>query len=254
MMFAISVLDLPFTAGKQEVKFEKGRMTLIPSTTALAFHEEVKPAQAGDKVQILVSQNFYRNGDRYRDENGERYDKFVTEEFVIHTVYGCQVVVTNPTPSRQRLSVLIQVPTGAIAVANGQPTKTIPIELEPYRTQVIDFLFYFPRPGQFTVFPVHVAKSEMMVAAGNPFTFNVVPKPTKLDTESWEYVSQNGSAEQVINLMNRENVNSLDLAKIAFRMKDRDFFESKTISAVEGSARVQCDALVLWGAPQPCSR
>ncbi len=48
-------------------------MTFTPGGIALVFHEEVKPvAGLGDKVQILVSQNFYRHGDRYKDENGER--------------------------------------------------------------------------------------------------------------------------------------------------------------------------------------
>jgi hypothetical protein len=226
MMFALSVLDLPFTPAKHQVKFEGGHMSFIPGSNVLAFHEEVKPAGMGDKVQILVSQNFYRNGDRFRDENGERYDKFVTEEFVIHTVYGCQIVVTNPTPSRQRLSVLTQIPAGAIAVNNGQPTKTVWLDLEPYRTQIVDYQFYFPRAGQFDHFPVHVAKAEALVAMASPFHFNVVEKPTKLDTESWEYVSQNGSEAQVTAFMNRENIHALDLEKIAFRMKDRFFFET----------------------------
>ncbi len=198
MMLALAVLDLPFTAAKHEVKFEDGKMTFIPGGIALAFHEEVKPvAGLSDKVQILVSQNFYRSGDRYKDENGERLDKFVTDEFVIHTVYGCQVVVTNPTPSRQRLSVLIQIPVGALAVSNGQPTKTVSLDLEPYHTQIVDYQFYFPKAGQYAHFPVHVAKAETLVAAATAFTFNVVDKPTKLDTESWDYVSQNGTPEQV---------------------------------------------------------
>ena len=46
------------------------------------------------------SQNAFQANDRYRDEDGERMDKFVTGEFVIHTVYGSQVVVTNTSPSR----------------------------------------------------------------------------------------------------------------------------------------------------------
>jgi hypothetical protein len=226
MMLALSVLDLPFKAEKHDVKFENGKMTIVPGSLALAFHEEVKPVgDAAKNVQILVSQNFYRHGDRYRDENGERFDKFITDEFVIHTVYGCQVVVTNPSPSRQRLTILTQIPNGALPVSNGQATKTHLIDLEPYRTQLIDFQFYFPAPGDFAQFPVHVAKSEVFVAAASPFTFKVVPKPTKLDTQSWEYVSQNGSEEEVIAFLNRENVMALDLGMIAFRMKDKKFFE-----------------------------
>jgi len=227
MMFALSVLDLPFTPGKHGVQFDAGRMTFTPAGPAIAFHEEVKPVgDVAGKVQILVSENFYRHGDRYREEAGERFDKFINDEFVIHTVYGGHVVVTNPTSSRQKLAILVQIPVGAIPVSNGQMTKTVLLDLEPYRTQTIDYQFYFPRPGKFAHFPVHVAKSEALVAAGQPFTFNVVEKSTKLDKESWDYISQHGSNEQVLAYLNRENVHALNLEKIAFRMRDRDFFNA----------------------------
>lgn len=225
MMLALSILDLPFTPAKYEVKFNAGQMTYASPSTVLVFHEEVKPVtDVNEKVQILVSQNFYRHGDRYRDEAGERFDKFVVDEFVIHTVYGCQIVVTNPTPSKQRLTVLTQIPVGAIPVAGGHQTRSISLDLEPYRTHILDYQFYFPRAGQYAQFPVHVTKAEKLVAAAAPFNFNVVDQPTKLDTESWHYVSQNGSAEQVLAMMDRENLLTLDLNKIAFRMRDRDFY------------------------------
>jgi len=227
MMFALSVFDLPFEAGKHEMKFDAGKMNLVPASPMIAFHEEVRPTNGnGGGVPILVSQNFYRNGDRYRDENGERLDKFVTGEFVVHTVYGCQLVVTNPSSSRQKLTVLLQLPVGAIPLANGQFTKTVAVDLEPYRTQTVDYFFYFPKPGQFAHFPVHVAKGETFVIAAPVATFNVVEKPTKLDTTSWDYVSQNGTNEDVIAFLNRENVSALNLDKIAFRMKERNFYET----------------------------
>jgi hypothetical protein len=226
MMFALSVLDLPFEAGKHDLKFDGARMTLTPASSLIAFHEEVRPAEGKNlPLPILVSQNCYRPSDRFRDENGERFDKFVTAEFVAHTVYGCQVVVTNPTSSRQRLNVLVQLPLGAIPVANSQFTRGVPMDLEPYRTQTLDYHFYFPKAGTFNHFPVHVAKHEQFVTATAPFRFNVVERPTKLDTESWDYVSQYGSDEEVLAFLDRENVRALNLDKIAFRMKDRGFFE-----------------------------
>jgi hypothetical protein len=227
IIFALAVLDLPFEAGKHEVKFDAGRMTFTPASPVIAFHEEVRKA-TGEAVQtpILISQNFYRLGDRYREENGEKIDKFVTGEFLVNTVYGCQVVVTNPTSARQRLSVLIQIPIGSVPVSNGQFTKSVMLDLEPYRTQAIDYFFYFPLPGKFVQFPVHVAKNEKFIVAATPAAFDVVAKPSKLDTSSWEFVSQNGTAEEVMALLNRENVHALNLEKIAFRMKDRAFFEA----------------------------
>ena len=150
----------------------------------------------------------------------------MTDEFVVHTVYGCQVVVTNPTSARQKLSVLVELPVGSIPLANGRYTRSVSLDLEPFRTQTIDYFFYFPRPGEFKHFPVHVAKNEQHVAAAQPVTFHVVAKPSKLDTTTWDYVSQNGTNEEVLAFLNRENVRALNLDKIAFRMRDRNFFES----------------------------
>ena len=225
-VLALSVLDLPFEAAKHDIKFDAGKMTLTPAGPVVAFHEEVRKADGPDgKVPVLVGQNVYRNGDRYREEGGERLDKYVSGEFLVHTVYGCQVVVTNPTSARRRLSVLVQLPIGAMPLSNGQFTRTVLLDLEPYRTQTVDYLFYFPKAGRFTHFPAQVAKAERVVAAAKPIIYDVVEKPTKPDTESWDYVSQFGTDDAVFAMMARENVHALNLNKIAFRMRDRGFFE-----------------------------
>src|SRR5262249_60443331 len=87
-------------------------------------------------------------------------------------------------------------------------------------------LVHLPRGGHFAHCPAHVAKNEALVAATKPTVFEVAETPSKPDAESWESVSQNGTPEQVLAYLNRENVHALDLEKIAFRMKDRAFFDS----------------------------
>ncbi len=54
--------------------------------------------------------------------------------------------------------------TVAALLANGMNTRTVPVDLEPYRTHTVDFQFYFPRAGKFTHYPSHVSKSERVVA------------------------------------------------------------------------------------------
>jgi hypothetical protein len=229
MMFALSVLDLPFEAPKHDVQFAGGKMTVVPAAQAIAFHEEVRPAAGnGGRIPILVSQNVYRHGDRFREEGGEKYDKFVTGEFLTQAVYGCQVVVTNPTSSRQKLTVLVQLPLGAIPVASGQMTRSIPVDLEPYRTHTLDYFFYFPKAGRYPQFPAHVAKNGEFVIAAPTATFDVVERPTKPDTTSWDHVSQHGTDAEVLAYLDRENVRALNLERIAFRLRDRGFFEAVT--------------------------
>jgi len=225
MMLALAVLDLPFKAEEHETKFDKATMTLTTGSPIVIFHEEVKPAEpVAEHTPILVSQNFFRHGDRYRHVDGERLDKFVTDEFLIHTVYGCQVVVTNPTSSRQKLDVLLQVPLGAIPVMNGQFTRSVHIDLEPYNTQTLEYHFYFPGAGEFPHYPVHVAKNGQLLANAEPFTLNVVEKLSKIDRESWGYVSQHGSDDDVLKYLQQNNLHRTKLDRIAFRMKDKGYF------------------------------
>jgi hypothetical protein len=226
MMFALAVLDLPFTAGQHETEFQDGAMKLTAGSPLVVFHEEIQPVEpAAEETPILISQNFFRHGDRYRFENNERLDKFVTDEFLIHVVYGCQVVVTNPTSSAQKLDVLLQVPLGAIPVLNSRYTRSVHVQLQPFSTQTLEYHFYFPAPGQFPHYPVQVAKNERLLAHAEPFRFHVVAEPTRVDTESWDYLSQFGTDDQVIEYLQRNNLHRTNLDKIAFRMRDRAFFD-----------------------------
>lgn len=227
MLLALAVLDLPFEPGKHESRFDGTTMVFLPSNDVVVFHEEIRgTAPAAGAAKVLVSQNFFRHGDRTRQENGETIDKYVVDEFVVHTVYGCQVVVTNPTSSRQKINMLLQIPQGAIPVLNSQPTRTVHLNLEPYHTQTVEYHFYFPAAGQLPHFPVHVARNETLIAMADAVTLNVVDKPTKIDTASWDYVSQHGSNDDVLAFLEKHNVNSLNLDRIAWRMSDAAMFEA----------------------------
>ena len=141
-------------------------------------------------------------------------------------VYGCQIVVTNPTSARQKLNILMQIPHGAIPVLNSQSTKTVHLALEPYHTQTLEYHFYFPAAGQYAHFPVHVAKNETLIASTLPTPLNVVEKPTKVDTGSWDYVSQYASTDEMLTFLDQHNVNALNLDRIAWRLQDPKVFEA----------------------------
>lgn len=228
MLLALAVLDLPFEPGKHQTQYDGPKMTLKPTTSVVVFHEEVRGNEiaAVPHPSVLVSQNFFRHGDRTRQENGESVDKYVVDEFLIQTVYGCQVVLTNPTSSRQKINALLQIPNGAMPVLNSQATRTVHLSLEPYNTQTLEYHFYFPAPGQAAHFPVHVSKNEEFVSAASPVVLNVVDKPTKVDSQSWDYISQHGSSEDVLNFLDKHNVSGLNLDRIAWRMADMAMFDA----------------------------
>ena len=225
MMLALSLLDLPFESVEHKTEFAAGKMTLTAGGPMIVFHEEIREASdVVEQTPILVSQNFFRHNDRYRHENNERLDKFVTDEFLVHTVYGCQVVLTNPTSSPQKLDVLLQVPLGAIPVLNGHETRSVQLDLQPYNTQTVEYHFYFPASGRYPHYPVHISKNEKLLAHADSMTLTVVEKLSRIDRESWPYLSQYGSAEDVLTYLEENNLHRTNLDKIAFRMQNKPFF------------------------------
>ncbi|MDD5708799.1 MAG: hypothetical protein PHR35_23025, partial [Kiritimatiellae bacterium] len=117
---ALAVLDVPFQAQTHREDVTGAQYTLTPASHAVVFHRQVVAAAPGDATRpVMAVENFFDLADRYRIVGSERVDKFVRDEFVAGRVYGAQVVLTNPTSSRRRLSLLVQVPEGALPLAGG---------------------------------------------------------------------------------------------------------------------------------------
>jgi len=246
MMLALAVLDLPFKAGEQKTAYDGPRMTLAAASPLIVFHREIRPAEPDpEAATFLVSQNFFAHDDRYRHEGNEQFDKFVTAEFVKGRVYGCQVVLTNPTSSRRKIDVLLQIPEGSLPVLGGFVTRSLNFQMEPFSTQTTEYRFYFPHAGTFRHYPVHVAQQERIIGFTGPFTFNVVAQATVFDKESWDYISQNGTPEEVLAYLDGHNIDRLDLDLIAFRMRDKEYF-GKVIALLRGR-HVYQDTLWSYG-------
>jgi hypothetical protein len=227
MILALSVLDLPFKAPEHETETEGLGFTLKVAGPALIAVKEIRRGDpVGDATPLLVSENFFRADDRYRFEGNEQYDKFVTDEFLVRTAYGAQIVLTNPTSTRRKLRVLAQIPEGALPLQSGFFTRAVPINLEPYSTFKFEYHFYFPEDGDFRHYPAHIALGDRFVASAEGISFHVVGKLSSIDTASWEYVSQNGSTDDVVNYLNTHNIHRLDLTKIAWRMKKQKDFQT----------------------------
>ncbi|MCX6927806.1 MAG: hypothetical protein NT154_32045 [Verrucomicrobia bacterium] len=229
MMLALAVLDLPFKAGQHDERLHGLKYSLRAASPLIVFHREIREApKADDPGGMLVAQHFFRADDRYRHENNEQFDKYVTEEFLPHVVYGTEVVLTNPSGQRQKLQVLLQIPIGALPVGGGSYTRGLYVVLEPYTAQKLEYYFYFPATGKYGHYPVTVARNDKVVAAATPFTFNVVERLTRIDKTSWTWLSQNGTPEEVLTFLGQANLHRLDLNEIAWRMKDQAWFKQAT--------------------------
>lgn len=228
-LLALAWIDLPAKAQEHQIEFAERSMNWTLGGAAILFHQQIRPAIFDRRnTTILVSENFFQKNDRYRYENNLQYDKFITEKFSTQTLYGGQVVITNPTSTPQVVQLLIQIPQGAVAASGSQETRTINLQLPAFHSQSFDYSFYFPTAGQFEHFPAHVADGQRVLATAENLTFQVVAEPVRIDSASWEFVSQNGTPDEVVEFLGRENLLRLDLGKIAFRMNDPQYFERVT--------------------------
>ena len=228
MMFALAVLDIPFEAAEHLSRVDGARVTLKAKSPLLLVRKEIVPVRQSDsraQSPILVSQNYYRLDEPFRFEGNQRFDAFITGEFLVDVVYGCRVVVTNPSSSPRELDLLLQIPKGAIPVKGGFYTKGRRVTLAAFATTSIDYAFYFPATGESPHYPVHVTRDGELVAFAPASTLRVVPEPSQIDRTSWTYVSQNGTEEQVLAYLDAASLPRTDLAKIAWRMRDKAVFE-----------------------------
>ena len=235
MMLALAVLDLPFDAPKHDGKTADGRFVLTAGGPVIVYHKEIKPgvppAANAQQAQLLVSQSFFRAGDRYRMEGNEKFEKYVTVEFLTGTVYGANVVVTNPTSAPAKAEVLLQIPRGALPVLGSKATDSRSVRLEPYTTKTFEYYFYFPATAgteKFPHFPVNVAINGTVVGAAKPFEFNVVAKLTQVDKASWDYISQYGSEDDVFAFLEQNNLAALAFPRVAWRCHDIAFYRKLT--------------------------
>ena len=233
IMLALGVLDLPFDAPKHETKTADGRMTITAGGPAIVFHKEIllAAAPAAQAQQLLVSQAFFRQGDRYRMEGNVKFDKYITTEFLTGAVYGANIVVTNPASAPADLDLLLQIPQGALPVLKTRATASQHVLLEPYTTKTFEYYFYFPQVAagglKFAHYPVNTSVRGTAVAAASAFSFNVVNKLTEVDKASWDYVSQYGTDAEALAFLIQNNIERLNLTRVAWRCRQRaGFFRS----------------------------
>jgi len=226
MMMALAVSDLPFKAQPHTSHIKEGAFVLQAGSPLLLFYKEIQPAsEAPEKLPLSASQRYFDPDDRYHYDGAERADKYIEDEFLINKVYSCRTVFSNPVSARRKLEVLLQIPQGALPLKKGFYTRSRTLNMEPYATQTLEYYFYFPQAGMFQHYPVQVARNGAFITAAVASQLNVVTQFSRLDKQSWEYISQNGSDTDVLAYLRSENLNRTDSDKIAFRMRDRKFCE-----------------------------
>ena len=226
-LMCLALLDLPFKAERPEVTREDSSLRVKAREPVLLFYKDIRRTDklAGESP-LLVRQSFSPQAEPFRILNGRQVENTTIGDFRTGVAYVSSLVITNPTGEGRRIDVLAQIPAGAIPLAGQPATLSTTHELAPYGVLMQALTFYFPAAGDFPIYPLHVAGDGSVLAKIEPRTLRVTSDPTKQDDSSWQVLASDGSNEQVLARLRNENLNTIDLVAIRWRLKDRAFFLS----------------------------
>ncbi len=243
-MCALALVDLPFVPAAHAITAVGPRLEIVAAGNALAGTSQLVDGElVASGPPLVVGQNYVRHDDRHDFVDGEQIDKYVTGPLATGVVYTCQIVLANPTSTRQRIAALVQIPRGSLPVGGAKATTTIDVALAPYGTHGHEYSFYVPFAGACTHFPVHVSRGEAIVAAAPGTTLAVSGGGGAPDHRSWPYLSQHGELGDVVVFLANANVAAIDLEKVAWRMRDRAAYDA-ILAALE---RRRAYHPALWG-------
>ncbi len=249
-LMCLAMLDLPFTAEKPEVTVEESTLKVKARAPMLLFYKDTRRTEnVAPESPLLVRQSYHPLAEPFRtDEQDRKIENTVTGDFRTGVPYGLSMVVTNPTGTERRIETLAQIPAGAIPLASSieqkligdgvlpplQHTKHAPEtlstshKLAPYGVVQLQLAFYFPAPGDYPAYPLHVSEGEQILAHAQPRTLRVSSDPAPEDSASWLVIARDGTDEDVLNRLSTADLSSTNLAAIHWRLSDKGFFLKAT--------------------------
>lgn len=221
-ILAIAVLGLPLESMPATISVEQGRLVAATANDSIAFVQGLQTIeQSTDPTSVLASQTIFLASDIGEDA------KPVKEQSLIKgTVYRLRVVLTNPSASMVRVSVLQQIPQGAIALENAKVVAGQKLDLAPFATQELSTKFYFPQAGAFEHYGAQIAIGGKLAIAAPSTSLTVLDAPDSIDETSWSYVASWGTDDQVLAHLKGANLFKINLDTIAWRMANKQFFET----------------------------
>ncbi|WP_197355824.1 hypothetical protein [Aureliella helgolandensis] len=248
---ALAVIDLPFKSDAAVVSIVDQQLTVSASQACLVYLESMDPNApasiegehaGGESSQagVMVGQELYLAlpGDSGRDPK-----PLGAQALVKGVPYTARVVVTNPTSQAQRVQVLTQLPAGSLPLNGSRVSQSTPIELGAYSTSQVNYTFYFPKAGDFSHYGAQISLDGEHLTATDSREIEVLDAPSSVDETSWSFIADWGTEAQVLSYLESANLAQIDLSRIAFRLRDRAFFEA-VLQLLTASGRFDA---TLWG-------
>ena len=228
-ILALAVLGLPLQVEPASLSIDQGRLFAKTNNDSIAFVQGIERIESGpEPAKLLATESLFLASDM-----GEEAKQVDPQSLVKDIVYRLRLVLTNPSESIVRVSVLQQIPQGAIALENAKSVVANKLDLAPFATRELAIKFYFPASGQFEHYGAQMAVAGLSAISAPSSQWKVLDAPGTVDESSWPYLAAWGSNDQVLRYLQTANLFKIDLSAIAWRMADRKFFDESLARLTE---------------------
>ncbi|TWU57970.1 hypothetical protein [Rubripirellula reticaptiva] len=222
-LMGLAFCGLPITAGEIDLPSAPDTWFKPAHGVAVVTKRLQRLSANGQPNSIMIGGRFTRVDDS---------DAAEVTEFVAGVVYRGQAVLSNPTPQQQSFNVLWQIPAGSIPVTGTKTLDSRVVTLKPFAVDAISYEFYFPVAGKFAHYPATAADGETLVAKTELKTFDVLDEATSGDTNNWNAIARDGSADKIATFLRDANVRKIDWSLVTHRMSDPLVYRAITDSLV----------------------
>jgi len=224
-LMCLALLDLPFKAEKPEITVDGSSLRVKAREPMVLFYKDTRRTEnVAPESPLLVRQTFTPLDEPFRKIDGRDTENFVTGDFRPGVPYRGSFVISNPTGIARRIDLLAQIPAGAIPLDGKTATLSLTKNLKPHGVLMEELAFYFPSTGDFAVYPLHVSEDGAVLAHTPPRTLRVSNNSGPQDAASWLVLANEGTNDQVIARLRTENLGTINLQAIRWRLSDKTFF------------------------------
>jgi hypothetical protein len=220
VMAGFALLDLPFTSADHGYITTEGRgIEYKAASNLIIFQKEIRETKENINNSILIAQK-YTDPDNKNDESK-------IEEFLVNKVYEGQVIIANITPKELEFDLLVQIPQGALPLGSAPYQKSYSITLDQYKTNLRQYLFYFPTPGKFKHTPASVSIDSIVVAKAPAEVLNVVIEKTTISQENFREIVSTGDYNLILKVLKDkplDGIKTFSWEDLTWLFKDPKFY------------------------------
>ena len=230
MLTVLAFISLPFELNSHNYKSLAGKgLEITAAGNSIIFHKEIKECQSNLKNDLLIAQRFFDPQDRYQvseDDPDVKFEKDV-DEFIVDKIYGCEVIITNLSVTRQEFQVLYEIPEGSIPVQKNDYTKSTTLAVNTFTTQTLNYSFYFPKSGKFKVYPANISRNGLVLAVAKESVFDVNNERVSKKLDTIDQILAQGSKDDILNFVATKNIQNREIFQfknIYYLLKDKEFY------------------------------